>query len=235
MLKQIERTKPSLFGLFTNPIREFRLIREQPRFFLSLLLLSFIVSITFYYVGETIGSNPEAIANIERLQGQAFSPAIKDQINVFVGISYGFAGFMLPWVTCLLNSLVLFLLVKAYQGKATFKQLYAFSAHLYLLTTLSLITDFLVNRLAGHPLGAPVTSLGIFIPDLSGGLLSSLLSYLSLFTIWYAIWLISGLQEITGLSKKHSQIVTILFLVIGFFGLTNVTIFYHDIATMLLR
>ncbi|SFX22258.1 Yip1 domain-containing protein [Thermoactinomyces sp. DSM 45891] len=234
MLKQIERVKPSLFGLFTNPIREFRLIREQPRFFLSLLLLSFIVSMTFYYMGEKIGSNPEAIANIERLQGQAFPQAIKDQANVFMGLSYGFAGFMIPWVTCLLNSLVLFLLVKAYQGKATFKQLYAFSAHLYLLTTLSLIADFLVNRLAG-PLGAPVTSLGILFPDLSGGLLSSLLSYLSLFTVWYAIWLISGLQEISGLSKQHSQIITMLFLVIGFFGLTNVTIFYQDIATMLLR
>lgn len=233
MINSIERTKPSLFGLFTNPIREFRLIQKQPRFFLSLLLLSLIISMILSNVGKTFGANPEVISNIERLNGQTFPPELKANASELIGIAYGLAGFLIPWIACLLNTIVLLLLVRAYRGKATFKQLYAFTAHLYLLTTLSLIADYLVHQMVGRPLAAPVTSLGILFSDITSGIPQLLISYLSLFTIWYAIWLIAGLQEITGLSKQHAKIVAVLFLLIGFFGFTNVTFNYQGLMVMM--
>lgn len=232
MINAIERTKPSLFGLFTNPIREFRLIQKQPRFFLSLLLLSLIMSMILSNVGKTFGSNPELISNIERLNGQTFPPELKANASELIGMAYGLAGFLIPWIACLLNTIVLLLLVRAYRGKATFKQLYAFTAHLYLLTTLALIADFLVHQLVGRPLVAPVTSLGILFPDITSGILHLLFRYISLFTIWYGIWLIVGLQEIAGLSKQHAKMVAVLFLLIGFFGLTNVTLDYQGLMMM---
>lgn len=234
MINEIERTKPSLFGLFTNPIREFRLIQKQPRFFLSLLLLSLIVSMVLSNIGETFGSNPELISNIERLNGQTFPPEFKANASELIGRAYGIIGFLFPWITCLLNSAVLWLLVRAYRGTATIKQLYAFSAYLYLLTTLALLADYLVHQLVRHPLVAHVTSLGLLFPDRSGGLLQVVCNFISLFTIWYSIWLTAGLQEIAGLTKQNAQIATAAFLLLGLIGFTSITINYQWLIAIMM-
>lgn len=219
MNKPIERNQPSILGMMTDPIREFRLIKKHPRFFFALLLLSLVTSYVYSKYGEMIGSDPKAIAELERFSGQTIPAEIHPRTPELFALSWGMIFFFMPALSCLINAAILWILVRAYKTAVSYRQMYSFSVHLFLLSVLSIVTDFLVNQFLGNHQRAPFTSLANLLGVTHTNPMFSLLSYINLFNIWSTILIAYGIREITDLDKEKSWVVAILFFIIGMFTL----------------
>ena len=114
---------------------------------------------------------------------------------------------------CLLSTGILFMACIILDVRVTFRNLFTLVAQCSLITLLQLLTAYLIIRLKG----ADVQTLSDLSPALGLDLLirtdkpwlMAVVSYVSIFNVWYVLVLSLGLAYLSGCTKKKAFVATI--------------------------
>ena len=217
-INQTKPEKPSLWAILWKPVETFERIRENPRIFGALVMVTLL-----FVIGAALNAlsvTPEQIANelgqefLSELQGDLTGDELMTGsiLSGIIVVTAVFSTLFTPVLSILISSAILLLIAKIVRSEVSFKQLFSMNTYMFLLTGLSA----LINGLAAFLLKSPnvfVTNLGSIIP--SEGALNGLLTNLDLFNIWGVILTALGLNIVASFSKKLSWSISIIFFIIG--------------------
>lgn len=194
--------KPSLFGIIWSPVEQFEKIRNRPRIWIPLLIVSALYVIGTYF----------SISQLDytELLGDAV-PAEQLDMAVMVGMITGMiASLFTPILSILISSAIFMLIAKIAASDVSFKQLFSMNTYISLIGALGLVLNGLIGMAIGKSFELSITSLAGVM-----GSQNAVLGAIELFTIWGTILTAIGLHKVAGLSKGLAWTVTIVFFLIS--------------------
>ena len=207
-LDQQTVAKPSLFGMIWSPGEQFERMREQPKIWLPLIIITLISAIV---TGFSAYLMPD-----EMYQAPGMPTLSEDELGMakMIGAIGGGIGslFAIPITILMMAAIMLLVTTLAHTG-ATFKQLLSLNIYVYFITVLGLILNVLVMPLVGGDPSISVTSLNSLVN--AEGLLGGVLSGIEVFALWTTILTAIGLHQVAKLSKGMSWTVAIVFYLVG--------------------
>lgn len=202
--KEVENVeKPSLFGMVTNPIEQFKRIKDAPFFGKTLLI---IMAITI--VGLWITSLGVKLPPLDGLSEEEIAAG-----RTFANIGIVIIGIFTTVFSILVSTIVYFLFTKVVQAKVTFKQLFSMNTYIMLITAISMVVNGIFIALIGNygendPL---YTSLAKYIN--ADGKLGVIFNGIEVFAVWTLILTAIGLHYVAGISKRLAWAIAGLFFV----------------------
>lgn len=206
-MKPVERehmeqkaTGPGLFGryvrVFTSPDVLFQGLRTRPHWIGALLLGSCLV------LAGTVLIPPELLLATMRERGQAFPPALANQMALIIRYGGAVAAFV-SWfiVISVFAGVVMGFFAFLLGHEGTYRQYLAVVAHAHLISATSGLL-LLPLRIVGED-AQLLLSLGTFAVFLEPGYPLRFLSFLDLFGLW--AWLLVGLGA-ARIGRKKSWI-----------------------------
>ncbi|MBY8912381.1 YIP1 family protein [Bacillus sp. YC2] len=200
--------KPSLFGVITSPVVQFKRLREKPIIGIPLFIV--IVLIAVGYMLQGLGMNYDEILKSSSLEGLTdeqieMTKSITKYATIFGGIFGGIlALFIVP--------LIYWLCVKISGGVTTYKKMLSLGLFTAFISNIGLVINGLVIYFTDANSIYRVTSLASIIP--AGKSAAAFLSSIEIFSIWSYILLAAGLHHTGGISKKAACISAIILFVI---------------------
>lgn len=214
-----------VIGIVISPSETMKNLIAKPRILFPILAMALgpvlLNLIRFSLYQETVRLQMEKSFEIAaKSGGQQLAP---EQIDLFVRIStYGglIAAPIVVLGMWLAGTAILFGIVKALGGKGKFKQYLSITGYVSVITLLSifitLIVSFYTNRLTLD------LSLGIFAKQILTGFEGSflfgfaytVLSAISLFTLWSYVLYGMGVACLSGLNKRKAYIIVFSMLII---------------------
>lgn len=202
---EVQGAKPSLFGMVGNPGEQFERIKERPRFWVPLIVISLLSAVATALLTGAFDFDTTGLEGLS-----------EDELQIvrMVGIiSSGVIGLFIPVLTILISSAVLLLITTMVGTDAKFKQLLSMNTFIYIIPLIGLLLHAVVRLAVGGDPQVYATSLGSLV-DVEGAA-GSVLSGIEVFSIWSMVLTAIGLQKVAGLSKKAAWAVAIAFFVIG--------------------
>lgn len=197
------KQKPKLFGMFTNPGEQFERIKENPKIWVPLLIVSI-----FYVIGMTLMS---LSMDTSTLIDQGIS---EDEAALVLGITrvtVAITGIITPILAVLISSAIHLIITKIAGSPATFKQLFSMNTFIMVIGAAGVILNMVIRYAIGGNPEIYVTSLaGLLNQDITG-----VLSSFEIFTIWSTILTAIGLHKTGQLSKGLAWTIAIIFFLIG--------------------
>lgn len=202
------KQRQALFGMFTNPGEQFERIKENPKIWVPLLIISF-----FYVIGMTLMSMS---MNADILIDQGVP---EDQVDLVLGITrvtVAITGIITPILAVLISSAIHLIITKIASSPATFKQLFSMNTYIMIIGAAGLILNMLIRYAIGGNPEVFVTSIAGLLNQEKAGVLSSI----EVFGIWTTVLTAIGLQKTAQLSKGLAWTIAIIYFLIGIgFGL----------------
>lgn len=198
-----------LAKVFVAPSEVLQNIKGNPKFTLPFLYVFVISAITSILQRPLIQLQQEELQNlyIERYGIDIFSTSQKGLLSADSILLNIFGIFLTLWITWLIGSLFLFILSKLFRGSASYKQLLSLEIHAGMLTSTLALIITPICLLLDSP--ATMFSLSILYP---GGnitsLLYNILSAITLFSVWAAIFKGMGLYILNGFSKIKGYLIS---------------------------
>lgn len=199
----VEKKKnPKLFSMFWNPGEQLNRIRQNPKIWIPLLIVTIL-----YIVGSTIMA---FTMKIEDFMVPGMTTQEAEMIAAIGKTTAAVTGFILPIMTILISTVIYLIIVKIAKKDTTFKQLFSMNTFIMVIGAVGLILNNLI-------VAAIDGKAGIFITSLAGLLNSdsALLGTFELFSIWQLILTAMGLHRVGQLSKTVSVIIVIILFLIG--------------------
>ncbi|WP_158591835.1 Yip1 family protein [Oceanobacillus halophilus] len=201
-IDEVEQRKPSLFGMIWSPTEQFERIKEQPKIWAPLGIISvlFIVGTLITILGTDLGI-------------EGFS---EDEMAIFAGFAVVISiivGVISPILGTLIISFIYWLIAKLARSEVSFKQLFSMNTYLMILSVLSLIINGTGIALLGGNPETIFTSLGSLIQ--AEGAIGALFDSIEVFGIWGVILTAIGLHKVADFSKGLAWTISIVFFVIG--------------------
>ena len=195
--------KPSLLGMFTSPGEQFERIKQSPKIWVPLLIISIL-----YAIGMTLMAlSMDASTLID--QGVP-----EDQVNLVLGITkitVAITGILTPIIGVLISSAIHLIITKIANSPATFKQLFSMNTYIMVIGAAGVILNTGIRYAIGGNPEIYVTSLAGLLNQEKAGILGSF----EVFTIWTMIVTAIGLQKTARLSKGLAWTIAIVFFLIG--------------------
>lgn len=195
--------KPSLLGMFTSPGEQFEKIKQTPKIWLPLLIVSI-----FYVVGMTLMAlSMDASILIE--QGVP-----EDQVDLVLGITKVTVvvfGILTPIIGVLISSTIHLIITKIASSPVTFKQLFSMNTYIAVIGAAGIILNTAIRYAIGGNPEIYVTSLAGLLNQEKVGVLGSF----EVFAIWTMIVTAIGLHKTAQLSKGLAWTIAIVFFLIG--------------------
>ena len=207
-LDQQTVAKPSLFGMIWSPGEQFERLRERPRIWLPLIMITLITAII---TGLSAYMMPDEVYQMQ--PGMELPADELAMVKLFGAIGGGIGSLFAIPITILIMAAIMLLVTTLAHTGATFKQLLSLNIFIYFITMLGAILNVLAMPLVGGDAMASVTSLNSLVG--AEGLLSGVLGGVEVFAIWTTILTAIGLQKVAGLSKGMSWTVAIVFFLVG--------------------
>lgn len=202
------KAKPSLLGMIANPGEQFERIKENPRFWVPLILVTLL-----YIVGSILTS---LVITIDMIVVEDELIGIITPEAMLTSTKAGIIGFsvVLPIIMVLIYSFVQLIITNISQTGVRFKQLLSMNIFVYVVVSLGVLLNGIVIYVTGtNPIEIPSsTSLGALI-ETEG--MAGALNAIEVFHIWSLILVGIGLNKVGGLSKKASILTIIAFLVVS--------------------
>ncbi|CRK80744.1 Yip1 family protein [Neobacillus massiliamazoniensis] len=193
--------KPSLLGMFTSPGVQFERIRQKPKLWVPLLIVSIL-----YIIGMLLMAR---MLDASTLIDQGVP---KDQIDLVLTITkvtVVIAGLLSPIISAIVGSAILLAISKFVNSSVTFKQLLSMNVYIMIIGAVGLVLNMAIRNAIGGDPYVNVTSLaGLF--NQGKGVLSSL----DVFGIWGMVLTAIGLQKTAQFSKGAAWTVAILFFIV---------------------
>ena len=190
--------KPSLFGMIGSPGEQLEKIRQHPKIWLAMLIIT-----TIFTVGTVLTMMAMDTASLIGEDIPAEGQVLMEIFTIVVGVVM---GLFTPIISVLISSVIILIIAKIAQSDVTFKQLFSMNTYICLIVALGALLNGLVRFLIGGNPEIYVTSLA--------GLLNSesyVLGAIEVFTIWSLILTGIGLNKVARLSKGLSWTVAIVF------------------------
>lgn len=197
------KQKPKLFGMFTNPGDQFERIKENPKIWVPLLIVSI-----FYVIGMTLMS---LSMDTSTLIDQGIP---EDEAELVLGITrvtVAITGIITPIFAVLISSAIHLIITKIAGSPATFKQLFSMNTFIMIIGAAGVILNMVIRYAIGGNPEIYVTSLAGLLNQDKAGVLSSF----EIFTIWTTILTAIGLHKTGQLSKGLAWTIAIIFFLIG--------------------
>lgn len=204
MSEETKVQKPSLLGMIWSPTEQFERIKERPKIWGALAIISvlFIIGSWLTTLGVSAdlgleGMDEELVAGIE--------------IITTIGIII--VGIFIPIFTVLISSFIYWVIAKITKYEVSFKQLFSMNTYILIVSALSLIVNGIVIALTkGNP-EIMFTSLGSVLG--TGGVFGAVFDSIEVFSIWGVILAAIGLHKVAGFSKGLAWTISIGLFVIG--------------------
>ncbi|RID81844.1 YIP1 family protein [Peribacillus asahii] len=190
--------KPSLFGMIGSPGEQLGRIRQYPKIWLAMLIIT-----AMFTVGTALTMMAMDTASLIGEDIPAEGQALMKIFTIVVGIVI---GLFTPIISSLINSVIILIIAKIAQSDVTFKQLFSMNTYICFIAAIGVLLNGIVRFLIG---GNPE----IYITSLAGLLNSEsyVLGAIEVFTIWSLILTGIGLNKVAHLSKWLSRTVAIMF------------------------
>jgi hypothetical protein len=195
--------KPSLLGMFTSPGEQFERIKQVPKIWVPLLIVSIL-----YAIGMTLMAlSMDASTLID--QGVP-----EDQVDLVLGITkvtVAITGILTPIIGVLISSAIQLIITKIASSPASFKQLFSMNTYIMVIGAAGVVLNTAIRYAIGGNPEIYVTSLAGLLNQEKAGILSSF----EIFTIWTTIVTAIGLHKTAQLSKGLAWTIAIIFFLIG--------------------
>lgn len=204
--------KPNLLLMITNPVENFKRMRNEPTWIVPLIIIVLLLTIislaiikltfTDTFLEAELGVLFEGDESIE--EGLFYFAAITAIISIFITIP----------LLSLLKALIFFIVGKITSSPATFKQYFSLTVHVAIIGVLGGLTGLLYNTIVSgvHP-EFVFTSLQAIVN--ADGVASIIFSTIELFAIWQLIITAIGLQIVTRIPKKTAWITVIVLFILS--------------------
>lgn len=202
MSEETNVQKPSLFGMIWSPTEQFERLKERPKIWGALVIITILFIIGTWLT--TLGIQTEV---------PGLTAEETEMINVFAAAGSVIGGLFIPIITILISSFINFLIAKIARSEVSFKQLFSMSTYIMIISALSLIVNSLLSLMTGTSPEILVSSLGSVVN--ADGAVGALFNSIEIFAIWGYILTAIGLQKVAGFSKGLAWGVQIAFFVIG--------------------
>lgn len=198
--EQQEKTlleKPSLFGMFLEPKKQFERIKDNPIILVPFIIIAVLTTIGMFVMMsqiDFIAQDPE-LANMGEDELMV--------VTIFTQVIFVITGILAPAVSILVSSFVFFIVAKIAKSEVSFKQLFSMNTFIYIISILGIF----VNALAFFAVDNPnpdvyLTRLNSMIE--ADGALGVLFTSIEIFSIWNIILTAIGLQIVAKFSKGLS-------------------------------
>ncbi|MFF2446121.1 Yip1 family protein [Neobacillus sp. NPDC058068] len=205
-----KKESPKLLGMFTSPGLQFERIKQNPKIWVSLIIISII-----YAVGMTLMA---LSMDAETLGGSGLPEEQEEIFLVVTKVIFAITGIFAPIITIVISSAIHLIIAKIANSAVSFKQLFSMNTYITIIAAVGLIINMSVRFVIGGDPQINITSLA--------GLLNqdkvSVLSFIEVFGIWGVILTALGLHKTAQFSKGLAWTIAIAFFLIGIgFGLVG--------------
>ena len=194
--------KPKLFAMLWSPVIQFERIKQQPRVWIPLLIVTLL-----YIAASTLTAlsmKPEDFM-LTGMSGEEL-----EMVMAIGKATAAITGFFIPIFTALISSLIYLIIIKIAKKNTTFKQLFSMNIFIMLIGAIGVLLNSLIALAIGNSAAINSTSLaGVLNSD------SPVLATFELFSIWTLVLTAIGLQKVGQLSKTASIIIVIIFFIIS--------------------
>ncbi|MEH7246399.1 Yip1 family protein [Neobacillus niacini] len=194
---------PSLIGMFTSPGEQFERIKQVPKIWVPLLIVSIL-----YVVGMTLIAMS---MDVSTLIGEEIP---KEQVEIVLGfakVTMIITGIITPIFAVLISSAIQLIITKIASSPATFKQLFSMNTYIMVIGAVGLTLNAVIRYVIGGNPEISVTSLAGLLNQEKAGILSSF----EVFSIWATVVTAIGLHKTAQLSKGLAWTIAIVFFLIG--------------------
>lgn len=175
---------------FAAPGRLAASLRDRPAWLDVLLLLVGLSVLSAALIPEEIYID----AFLSQAPPDAPEEAVRRQAELFFGLRWVFAVLAPPVVVAIIAGLSLFVFNVVLGGAASFRQLFALSAHAFLIPTVGALLTLPIIRATGDLESS--LSLHLLVPGLDEGFFFRLLRGTSVFSLWACVVLGVGVERL---------------------------------------
>jgi len=195
--QEISLEKPSLFGMFLEPKKQFERLKDNPIILVPFIIIAVLTTIGMFVMMSQI----DFIAQAPELANMGEDELMF--VTIFTQVIFVITGILAPAVSILVSSFVYFMVAKIVKNDVSFKQLFSMNTFIYIISILGIF----VNALAFFAVDNPdpevyLTSLNSMIG--ADGALGVLFTSIEIFSIWNIILTAIGLQIVAKFSKGLS-------------------------------
>lgn len=209
--QEISLEKPSLFGMFLEPRKQFERLKDNPIILVPFIIIAVLTTIGMFVMMSQI----DFIAQDPELANMGEDELMF--VTIFTQVIFVITGILAPAVSILVSSFVYFIVAKIAKSEVSFKQLFSMNTFIYIISILGIF----VNALAFFAVDNPnpdvyLTSLNSIVE--ADGALGVLFTSIEIFSIWNIILTAIGLQIVARFSKGLSWglVIGIFVLLTGF-------------------
>lgn len=215
MSEVTEERKPSLIGMLTDPLEQFRRIKKRPVFWgaLGIIIVIFIVGLILSFQSADMSISEEFLQEFARETGEEITEELKQVLAFAQNVGVFIGGTIGPIFGALIASVIHLLVGKIIHSTVSFRQLFSMNTYIMLITALGVMVNGLLMMIFQVDFGSSITSLGIFFnPEEPVG---AMMSHIEVFAIWSLILTAFGLQKVANFSKTMAWGVPIIMFVVG--------------------
>jgi len=202
----VKKKSPSLVGMFTSPSLQFERIKEKPKIWVPLIIISIL-----YTVGTTLMA---LSMDVETLIGTEVPEDQVDLILGFTKVMLAVMGLFIPIFGVLISSVIQLIISKIANAAVTFKQLFSMNTFIMIIGAIGLLLNMAIRfGIGGNP-DIYITSLAGLLNSEKAGVVGSI----EVFGIWGVILTALGLHKTAQFSKGLAWTIAIAIFVlqIGF-------------------
>jgi hypothetical protein len=204
----VQKENPKLLGMFTSPGVQLERIKQNPKIWIPLIVISILYVIGMAFMALSL----DAAALIE--QGVP-----EDQVELVLTITkvtVAITGIITPIIGVLISSAIQLAIAKIASSPVSFKQLLSMNTFIMIIGAAGLILNMAIRYVIGGNPEIYITSLAGLLNQEKAGVLGSI----EVFGIWTVILTALGLHKTAQFSKGLAWTIAIIFFLVSVgFGL----------------
>ena len=205
MSEEVKAKNPSIWGMIWSPTEQFERIKERPKIWGALAIVTVLFVIGMYL---TSLGDPMVIEGMPEIPEEELAA-----VSMFTTVTMIITGFFTPIFGVLIATVIYLIIAKIARSEVSFKQLFSMNTYIMMISALSMILNGIGVALLGGTAGTMYTSLGSLIG--AEGTMGALLTSIEVFAIWGMILQAIGLQKVANFSKGLAWTIVIVFFAIG--------------------
>lgn len=195
--------KPRLFKMFWSPGEQFDRIRQNPRIWVPLIVVSIVYAIGMYLMTLSMDAS---YLGLEEMSEEEIA-----MVMAFSKVSVAVTGILTPVFVVLISSAIYLIFTKIAGSDVKFKQLFSMNTHIMIIGAVGLVLNMTLRAAIGGNPEVFITSLAGLVNSEKAGVLGSI----EVFSIWQTVLTAMGLHRVAGLSKGWAWGIAIVFFLIG--------------------
>ncbi len=195
--------KPRLIKMFWSPGEQFDRIRQNPRIWVPLIVVSIVYAIGMYLMTLSMDAS---YLGLDDMSEEEIA-----MVMAFSKVSVAVTGILTPVFVVLISSAIYLIFTKIAGSDVKFKQLFSMNTHIMIIGAVGLVLNMALRSAIGGNPEVFITSLAGLVNSEKAGVLGSI----EVFSIWQTVLTAIGLHRVAGLSKGWAWGIAIVFFLVG--------------------